>query len=182
MHLDGARIHLASVFTGTPVEEYSKYFDTVYISLYKYLNATGGAILCGDTTIIDQVSHQIKIYGGTVFQSWPNTAVALHYLEGINERLLEVSIKANQLIKELNNFDEVKISKLTNGTNIHFLNLSSKVSLKKLANYLHEEHQISLGRANEKGIVNFAINESLLNQDVKEIIAAWGTGIRKAKN
>lgn len=85
LHLDGARIHLASAATYTSLAEYASHFDTVYISLYKYLNAAGVAMLCGDSEIIDQVAHQIKILGGTVFQSWANTSVALHYLNGIDE-------------------------------------------------------------------------------------------------
>jgi threonine aldolase len=86
IHLDGARIHLASAFNNISLSEYASYFDTVYISLYKYLNATGGAILCGDAKIIDKISHQIKILVGTVFQSWNITSIALHYLNGISER------------------------------------------------------------------------------------------------
>lgn len=34
LHLDGARIYMASAWSGVPVKEYSSYFDTVYISLY----------------------------------------------------------------------------------------------------------------------------------------------------
>jgi len=47
LHLDGARIYMASAWSGVPVKEYSNYFDTVYISLYKYFGASAGAILCG---------------------------------------------------------------------------------------------------------------------------------------
>src|SRR5207342_3190460 len=47
LHLDGARIFMASAWTGTPVKEYASYFDTVYISLYKYFGAGGGAVLSG---------------------------------------------------------------------------------------------------------------------------------------
>ena len=64
LHLDGARLHIASAWSKVPVSEYSSHFDTVYISLYKYLNAAGGGILCGDAALIDQVPHWIKILGG----------------------------------------------------------------------------------------------------------------------
>ena len=86
LHLDGARIHLASAYTNTPISEYSSYFDTVYISLYKCLNTAGGAVLCGDSELIDMVPYQIKIHGGTVFQSWSNTAMAFHYLKDIESK------------------------------------------------------------------------------------------------
>ena len=36
LHLDGARLYLASAYSGVPVREYAALFDTVYISMYKY--------------------------------------------------------------------------------------------------------------------------------------------------
>ncbi|WP_191859516.1 threonine aldolase family protein [Hanstruepera ponticola] len=182
MHLDGARIHIASAFSNISVSEYASYFDTVYISLYKYLNASGGAILCGDAKIIEQISHQIKILGGTVFQSWNNTSMALHYLEGINERWNEVVIKSEKLITALNKLNGISITSLKNGTNIYDLILSNEISLKKLAIFLYNEHNIWLGRANDKGIVKFTVNESLLTRDYTDILDAWKKGIEQARN
>ena len=45
LHLDGARLFLESAYAARPVKEYTALFDTVYISMYKYLNAAsdGGA-------------------------------------------------------------------------------------------------------------------------------------------
>lgn len=181
MHLDGARIHLASAFNNIPLSEYASYFDTVYISLYKYLNATGGAILCGDAKIIDQISHHIKILGGTVFQSWNNTSMALHYLTGITQRWNDVVKTSQKMISELNKIDGVNITSLKNGTNIYDLTLSSEISLKKLAIFLYDEHNIWLGRANEKNIVKLSVNESLLIRDYHAILNAWKKGIEHAR-
>lgn len=181
MHLDGARIHLASAFNNIPLSEYASYFDTVYISLYKYLNATGGAILCGDAKIIDQISHHIKILGGTVFQSWNNTSMALHYLTGITQRWNDVVKTSQKMISELNKIDGVNITSLKNGTNIYDLTLSSEISLKKLAIFLYDEHNIWLGRANEKNIVKLSVNESLLTRDYHAILNAWKKGIEHAR-
>ncbi|MDC8004847.1 aminotransferase class I/II-fold pyridoxal phosphate-dependent enzyme [Aureisphaera galaxeae] len=181
MHLDGARLHIASAFNNISVSEYASYFDTVYISLYKYLNATGGAILCGDAEIIDQVSHQIKILGGTVFQSWNHTSVALHYLNGINKRWNEILKTSKAMISELNKIDGVSIVSLQNGTNIYDLTLNEEISLKKLAIFLYNEHSIWLGRSNEKGVVKFTVNESLLTRDYDDIMSAWKKGIEHAR-
>lgn len=181
MHLDGTRIHLASAFNNIPLSEYASYFDTVYISLYKYLNATGGAILCGDAKIIDQISHHIKILGGTVFQSWNNTSMALHYLTGITQRWNDVVKTSQKMISELNKIDGVNITSLKNGTNIYDLTLSSEISLKKLAIFLYDEHNIWLGRANEKNIVKLSVNESLLTRDYHAILNAWKKGIEHAR-
>ena len=51
LHLDGARLFMASAWSGVSIKEYSSYFDTVYISLYKYLGASAGAILCGERSV-----------------------------------------------------------------------------------------------------------------------------------
>lgn len=181
LHLDGARLHLASAYTGVSISEYTSYFDTVYISLYKYLNAAGGAILCGDSNFIDQIPHQIKVHGGTVFQNWQNTSMALHYLNGIEMRWKNVTQSANKLISALNKIDGISIVALTNGTNIYDLKLEEKIRLKDFANVLYHDYNIRLGRANENGIVKFAINESLLNRSTSEIVSAWQKGIEKAQ-
>ena len=181
LHLDGARLHLASAYTGISISEYASYFDTVYISLYKYLNAAGGAILCGDSTLIDQIPHQIKIHGGTTFQTWQNTSMALHYLNGIEGRWNNVIQSAKILISELNKIDGISIAELTNGTNIYNLKLDKKIRLKDFADFLYHEYNIRLGRANEDGIVKFAINESLSNRNISEIVSAWQKGVAKAQ-
>ena len=181
MHLDGARIHLATAYTKVPISEYAAYFDTVYISLYKYLNAAGGAILCGEAKLIDQITHQIKIHGGTVFQNWNNTSVALHYLDGITERWEKTAQRGRDLIGELNKIDGVSITALKNGTNIYDLKLAPEINLKEFATFLYHEHQIIVGRANEKGIIKFTINESLMSKSISDIVAAWKKGIKVIK-
>ncbi|HAS40543.1 MAG TPA: threonine aldolase [Microscillaceae bacterium] len=180
-HLDGARIHLASAYTGVSVAKYASLFDTVYISLYKYLNASSGAILCGKAEVIDQLTHQIKVYGGTAFQTWNATAMALHYLEGIEDRWKKVKVNAAQVMSSLNKLEGVQINKLTNGTNIYHLKLDKTIDLKVLANTLFKGHNIWLGRANKEGIVKFTINESLLQRTPQKIVDAWKQALGKAK-
>lgn len=172
MHLDGARIHLASAFTNVSIEEYASYFDTVYISLYKYLNATGGAILCGDAEFIDQIPHQIKIHGGTMFQSWNHTSMALHSLDGITEKLNQVKITGNKLIKELNKIDGINITGIKNGTNRYELKLAQNINSKELSKILYEEHNIWLHESDD-GIVPFAVNESILTREPQNIVNTW---------
>ncbi|TYA53828.1 threonine aldolase family protein [Formosa maritima] len=182
MHLDGARLHIASAFTNVSVLEYASYFDTVYISLYKYLNAAGGAILCGDAEIIDQVAHQIKIHGGAAYKTWPNTSVALHYLQTIEEKLKQVKEITSILIPELNKIDGISITKIENGTNLYDLKLSKNINSEKLESILYKEHYIWISSANQDGITRFAVNESLLSRDIQDIIQAWKQSIIKARN
>jgi len=180
-HLDGARIHLASTYTSVSVAKYASLFDTVYISLYKYLNASSGAILCGKAEVIDKLVHQIKVYGGTAFQTWNATAMALHYLEGIEDRWKKVKTNAEQIVTALNKMEGVQIKKLTNGTNILHLTLDDAINLKILANTLFKTHNIWLGRANKEGVIKFTINESLLQRTPQKIIDAWKQALSEAK-
>jgi len=180
LHLDGARLHIASAYSGVSVKEYSSHFDTVYISLYKYLNAGAGAMLCGDAEFIDQIPHQIKILGGTMLRNWSNTAMALHYLKGIDERWQEVVRTGETLISELNKLDGVMITPIENGSNVYDLKLAAEINLRELGNYLSSTHNIWLGRADELGTIKLKLNETLMERDMKEILNAWKTGIAQA--
>ena len=181
LHLDGARLHLASAYTKVPISEYASYFDTVYISLYKYLQAAGGAILCGEASLIDQIPHQIKIHGGTMFQSWLNTSMALHYLTGIEDRLEKTITAANELLATLSQSSSVSISKPENGTNIYHMKVGQDIDTKRLASFLQQEHHIRIRPADGQGNIRLAINESILNQGIPALIDAWKRGMEIAR-
>lgn len=181
LHLDGARLHLASAYTNTPITEYSSCFDTVYISLYKCLNTAGGAVLCGDSELIDKVPHQIKIHGGTVFQSWSNTAMALHYLKDIESKWKEIISVSGYLINEINKIDVICIEEITNGTNNFNLIPEENIDLNKFSEFLGKEHKIYLGRITDSGNIIFTVNESLLRREVNDILNIWKKGIEICK-
>jgi threonine aldolase len=86
MHLDGARLFLASGFTGITPAEYASHFDTVYVSLWKYFNAMNGAVLAGPASLIDGLFHVRRMFGGALWSAWPFAAIARHYAEGFLDR------------------------------------------------------------------------------------------------
>ncbi|MFZ1321610.1 MAG: aminotransferase class I/II-fold pyridoxal phosphate-dependent enzyme [Ignavibacteria bacterium] len=177
LHLDGARIHLASAYTNTPISEYSSYFDTVYISLYKCLNTAGGAVLCGDSELIDMVPYQIKIHGGTVFQSWSNTAMAFHYLKDIESKWQKIIPLSKHLINEINKIKGISIEKIKNGTNNFNLVPDENIDLNKFSDFLGKEYKIYLGRIEDTGIIKFTVNESLFRRELNDILNVWKMGI-----
>ena len=179
-HLDGARIHIASAFTGVPVATYAAQFDTIYISLYKYLNAMNGAMLCGPAEVIDKMSHQIKIFGGTTFQTWGASTMALHYLADIEARWKQVALVAAQLIAELNKVKGVAITPLEHGTNIFNLKADPSINFKKLGSLLYEEHNIGIGGVNAEGLGKFQVNDSILRRKPEELLTAWKKSLEKA--
>ncbi len=172
LHLDGARLHLASAFTGVSIAQYASCFDTVYISLYKYLNASSGAILCGNADVVEKMAHQIKIHGGTTYQTWSASAMALHYLDGIEQRWKSVVQNADYLVSAFNEIKGLKISSIVNGTNIFELALADSLDSNALALALREQN-IWVRKANKKRIIKLQFNESLLRRTPADLVDAW---------
>lgn len=121
LHLDGARLFLAAAWTGIPPATYAALFDTVYISLYKCFNAGSGAVLAGSRELIEAISHDRKLFGGTLLQAWPFAAVAAHYLDGYWERSLRAVAVARELLALLARHPRLRVESIPNGSNIHKL-------------------------------------------------------------
>jgi threonine aldolase len=118
LHLDGARLFLESAYAKRPVKEYAALFDTVYVSMYKYFNAAGGAILAGPKALLADLYHTRRMFGGGLPHVWPYAAMALQYLTGFEERFrgaVENSEKAIALLRDDTNF---VIERIPHGTNL----------------------------------------------------------------
>ncbi len=173
LHLDGARIFIASAWSGIPINEYASYFDTVYISLYKYLGASAGAILCGDKSVISKMPHLIKVHGGSMYGNWTNAAMAVYRLEGIEKRFKDVVNRANELVTALNKLKGIKISALESGTNIYNLQLDETVNGEKLQENLNTKYNIRMAGFNQKNRTLLTMNETLLSQPPGYVVDAF---------
>jgi threonine aldolase len=173
LHLDGARLFMASAWTGISVREYSSYFDTVYISLYKYLGASAGAVLCGNASVIDKMPHLIKVHGGAMYGNWANAAMALHRLDGFEKRTKEAIQRSGVIFTELNKIRGITISPLQGGTNIYSMKLSAAIDGKKMREKLNKDHQILMPRLLDGNQMLITINETLLNQSADKLISAF---------
>ena len=177
LHLDGARIYLAAAWSGVPVKEYASYFDTIYISLYKYLGAAGGAILCGDKKIIEKMPHLVKIHGGSMYSNWANAAMALHRLDGLETRLQNVVTKSTELFTGLNKIPGISITALNAGTNIYQLQLGKEVDGKKLQSTLRNNYNIRMPFPDSNNKLMFCVNETLLYKENSFIVDAFKRSI-----
>jgi threonine aldolase len=121
MHLDGARLFLASAYTGVEPAAYAASFDTVYVSLYKYFNAGTGAVLAGPKKVIAQVEKARKVFGAGLFQGWPYAAVALHFLDGFAGRFKRAIDAADALFARLAADPRFQVQTVPGGTNIRKL-------------------------------------------------------------
>lgn len=118
LHLDGARLFLQAAYTGEDVAAYSRPFDTVYVSLYKYFNAASGAMLAGPRDIIDGMFHTRRMFGGGLSSAWPFAAVALHYLPGFGDRFSRAVKTSEDVIRSLGQHGRFAIERVPSGTNL----------------------------------------------------------------
>ncbi|MBC8165807.1 MAG: amino acid lyase, partial [Bryobacteraceae bacterium] len=118
LHLDGARLFLEAAYSGRPVREYTAFFDTVFVSMWKYFNAASGAILAGPRDLLKDLYHLRRMFGGGLPQSWPFAAVALHNVEQF-EQTFRNSVKiSEEVIAILAKDTNFEIERVPNGTNI----------------------------------------------------------------
>jgi threonine aldolase len=181
LHLDGARIHMTMAWSGTSIKEYASYFDTIYISLYKYLGAASGAILCGDKKVMDKMEHLVKIHGGTMYGNWTNAAMALHRLEGIDDRLKKTISAWEQVMNELDKSGGIKINALPGGTNIYTCELSKTIDGRKFQQALSKDYNIRIPPPDKDNRVYITVNETLLYREPSFIIDAFTKTFKTAK-
>ena len=179
LHLDGARIYMASAWSGVSIKEYASYFDTVYISLYKYLGASGGAVLCGDKSVIDKMPHLVKIHGGNMFGNWLNAAMALHRSkESKNVSKGDQKVKRNIFITKPNTGNKNFSIRWRYKYLCH--EISSGIKGQKYGEPLNN-YFIRMPRPDENGDAKISVNETLLYREPKYIIDAIKDSLNKAK-
>lgn len=172
---------MAAAWSAVPVKEYAAYFDTVYISLYKYLGASGGAVLCGSREVIERMPHLIKIHGGNMYGNWANAAMAVWRLQGMEQRLLDAKKKSEEIFGELNQQKEFHFSLLNGGTNIFQLELAAGIDGRKFQQTLNKDFGIRLPFPPGKNKTMIAVNETLLYREKDYIINAFLQSVKAGK-
>jgi threonine aldolase len=124
LHLDGARMLIASAYTGVTPATMAAPFDTVYVSLYKGLNAPSGAILAGPRNLLDGLFHARRMFGGGLPEAWPFAAGALEDLPGFVERL-KVAVASSEQVFQALETRGIPVRRVPRGTNVAFLPLGS---------------------------------------------------------
>ncbi len=127
LHLDGARLLLAPKTVN--VKAYSALFDTVYVSLYKYLGAPFGAVLAGHGPLIEKARHLRHLYGGLIYQGWAAALPALETLKTFPERMALAHERAAEIFSALEASGRVKVRRSLNASNICFLDLDPEIAL-----------------------------------------------------
>jgi threonine aldolase len=116
LHLDGARLFVASAYSGVSPVEYAALFDTVYVSLWKSFSSGSGAILAGSRAQLADLFQERRMFGGALHAAWPFAAVARHHADGALERLRAAIAVSEGLARVLSASDRFTIQRVANGT------------------------------------------------------------------
>ena len=182
LHLDGARLFLATPYTGIAPVAYAASFDTVYVSLYKYFNAAAGAVLAGPRHLLDGLYHQRRMFGGGLRQAWPYAAVALHYLDGFAERFAQAATAADMLFRALGELPGVRVMRSAASTNVTHISICG-VAAASLPERLRA-HKILIRpprlAASTEAEFKLVVNETIMRRPVDQIIAAFVDAIGRS--
>jgi threonine aldolase len=166
-HLDGARVFLASAYTGIPVEQYAALFDTVYISMYKYFNAPFGAMLAGPAAMLNRIATLRHQLGGLIYHAWEPAAIALHYYGGFVERYQSAVRNGDTLLRLLESQGRVRVERVNHGSNIIAIRLTAGTwgpIQQKLA-----QAGIVIRGAGDSPVTMLQVNETLNRRPAEEI-------------
>jgi threonine aldolase len=171
MHLDGARLFIASAYTGIAPSEYAAHFDTVYVSLWKYFNSGIGAILAGAKRVLDGMFHMRRMFGGNLAVGWNAALVARHYMEGFEGRLKSAVQASETFYVAMAKHPRIGIERIPYGTNLTRVTLKD-VNAAEVAKRLGERG-ISLSAPSGPATITFGVNETWNRLPVGEMVRAF---------
>jgi threonine aldolase len=175
LHFDGARVFLASAYTGIAPAAYAALFDTAYVSLYKYFNAGGGAVLAGPRELLEGLYHQRRMFGGSLRQAWPYAAVALHYFDGFSERFQRAAAAAASLFRALREQPGCDVVRSPTSTNVTRLEISGSdaAGLPERLRRRGIAIRPALTASPEGAEFELITNETILRRPLAEIVDAF---------
>ena len=171
MHLDGARLFIATAYTGVSPAEYAAHFDTVYVSLWKYFNSGIGAILAGPRRVLDGMFHTRRMFGGNLAVGWNAALVARHYMEGFEGRLKSAVETSETFYAAMAKHPRIGIERIANGTNLTRVTFKD-VSAVDVARRLGERG-IAMSAPHGSATITFGVNETWNRLKAADLIRAF---------
>ncbi len=171
MHLDGARLFIASAYTGISPAEYAAHFDTVYVSLWKYFNCGIGAILAGPKRVLDGMFHARRMFGGNLAVGWNAALVARHYMDGFEGRLKNAVQVSETFYAAMAKHPRLAIERIPNGTNLTRVTFKG-VSVAEVGRRL-AERGVAMSGPQGPGTITFGVNETWNRMPAADLIRAF---------
>jgi threonine aldolase len=168
LHLDGARLLMAP--PGYDIAGTAALFDTVYVSLYKYLDAPFGAVLAGTKADIAKVRDLRHRFGGTIYQGWECAVPVLAALDDFDARHRAAFAAADQLFAALKVQGLATVKPAANASNIRELVVKPKV-----AEGLFDRMRVAGVRMlqPENGVIEVYINDTITRRPVEEYLGLF---------
>ena len=170
-HLDGARLFIASAYTGITPAEYSAPFDTVYVSLWKYFNSGIGAILAGPKSVLDGMYHVRRMFGGNLAVGWNAALVARHFMDGFEGRLSSAVQMSETFYAAMATHPRVAIERIPGGTNLTRVSIKG-VSAADVSKRL-AERGVAMSGPNGPATITFAVNETWNRISAVDMVRAF---------
>lgn len=170
-HLDGARLFIASAYTGIAPAAYASHFDTVYVSLWKYFNCGIGAILAGPKSVLDGMYHTRRMFGGNLAVGWNAAVVCRHFMDGFEGRLKTAVQTSETFYSAIAKHPKIGIERIPNGTNltrVTFKGVSPADVGKRLA-----ERGIAMSGPANPGTITFGVNETWNRMPAADLVRAF---------
>ena len=170
LHLDGARLFIASAYTGISPAQYAALFDTVYVSLWKCFNSGIGAILAGPRSLLDGMFHVRRMFGGNLAVGWPAAVVATHYMDGFLDRLRAAVRISEDFYAAIGRHPAFSVERVPGGTNL--THVTVKTSDRAAFKNRLAERGVLLPDG-ETGRFTLAVNETWARSSVADLAHAF---------
>lgn len=165
-HLDGARLPIAAAAASQTMAEFSKPFDTVYLSLWKMLGLPFGAVLAGSAATLEGCEDDRRRLGGALPQFWPIAVVVLDELKTLESRWVATLQWADNLQSALRDLEVAMEPVGEARTNSFWLRTGDLTAVRIKSNCSHFD--IALGEW-VAGRVLVRTNPTVLSSDAGEV-------------
>ena len=158
VHLDGARLFNAHIYTGASMESLTNCFDSVSLCLSKGLGAPIGSLLISDQATIDKARRLRKMLGGGMRQVGVIASCGMYALKNNVQRLQDDHDNAKLLADGLSSISELSVDYGDNQTNMVFVNCP-KAHRKPLENFLFDKEIITSNLDRGRLVCHLGITE-----------------------
>lgn len=121
----------------------------------------------------------MKIHGGVMASNWANAAMALHRLEGFEQRMEKAKSTAAGIFAALNTLPGFKVTAIPEGSNVFTLDLSKDINATNLRDKLYNEYNIRIGMPDGNNHLLLFVNDTLVHKDQGYIINAFKKSLTK---
>lgn len=180
-HLDAARLFMMSAATDVPAREYAALFDSVYVSLWKYLPAPFGAVLAGPASLLEGLHHERRMFGGSLPSAALAAALALDGMDGLEERHIEVMRAGRALCAALDAVAGIELRGFEHGSNIVRFRLDPAIGASAFAQHLGDLGIFVPDHNETWDGTLLTLNPTLLRRPTADLVAAFAEAVEVAR-